>query len=300
MLEKDEFIAFLKENKGTILTIGSCVFTGLSDVFFIVNSKKLYEKTEREAVDYISAYTLPIALSAGAVACNVLNDRDYKKNIASLAASNAALIASAKTHNDNVVQAIEEKAPEKKEEIIERIDELDGEKLMIEADAAEELNLPENEDKYIYYFKQIHCLIATTPEIMHVSLLNLNGDYTRDLEATLYDLFHWVLYFEKKPEETMEEALNRITFGTLNKWVKDNWLSYGWLFDCDIYDNENPAITFNEVSRQIPEIKQKIVTMEFDEPPRSFDDWEQYYDDLAKKYDERNKIDLYSKGGTND
>lgn len=238
---------FLKRHKSEILLGVSIGGTVAADVLFIYKGKKLYENNESPtAKNYISAYWLPIAVSAGSVVAGICSHNALAAE--KMAMASFATYISTRYKNLQSISSQED---------ILKADEKTLEELRIEADAADELDDESEPNKELYYFPQYGLIFWTTEEQVRTAELNINEMFVHDGSASLGDF----LYFLGIKDPSWKEVCDSI----------------GWRYNFDDFEDSLQYISFTQYQKILPSGIQCNYVY-FQTEAQSWSDWDKKYD----------------------
>lgn len=238
-----------------ILTFASIGGIGLGDYFLITGIKEDNKKKK------ILGGTFHVGSAVAIVASNRLSNTQKVSLLATSVAATTKL-----TDYKEVVQQVT--TPQQFEQIEKIFNKEELEKLMIEADEADEFIDDCLHRKTVYYFSQLHRIVQCDPDSMSVALLNVNTTYTMYGRASVNDFLRWIPNIESKEED----------------------YDFGWACYDEDPESGDTAITINQYSK--PTRNGVDVTyIWFNESPLRFDEWQDYYECLFKKLDDWYKDD---------
>lgn len=222
-----------------ILTAIGCGAFVASDFLFAYAGKKDAEEGKKGW--YVPATLCTVAGIASVVASNRYSNRE-------IAALTGLAGCAAKAVSD--YQKAVAQLPEEQQESLE--------KLMNEADAADETDSGYSDDKSLYYLPQYQIMFWAMQQEVTTAELNLNQRFTHDGNATLYDFLD-----ELKIED---------------KELLDHAQDIGWRFNYDDYDSGIQYITFTQYQKML---SKGIVCnyIYFQVEAQSYDAWAKEYND---------------------
>lgn len=290
MISVQDILKFVKDNKGTILTVTSIGTEIGADILYMVNADKLYKKEDRTKKDYVKAYALPTALSAASIVGIGFNDKFTKEDKAALLATNAALLASSKASMNSYKEAVKANVDEKTTKKIEEDASLiDADKIVIEAMESEENEEGGTIGKRWFVFMNLGVAVYTTPELVLTAVLNLNEELEYDLgEVTVTDFLSYL-------GEEGKDILKRPEFKTLDDLPHDDDRQVGWKLDENCYEDGVERITINQYGKTLKS-GVEVTLVYFTPSPMTFKEWDDYYDDLWNDFykDYKEKVLTYT------
>ncbi len=253
----------------TGIAIGNTV---VSDALYIYNGIKLAKKTtDVEMSDYLKAYWLPTAISAGGIAAVIFSNRLSSKEktlLLGLAVANGTQL---RLYQDIVEKNI---PSEEAAEILSQYEDLDAEKLMIDADAADETKSYE-EDSRLFYFPQIRKVIRCSTDKFNTAILNINEWFAIEWEATVNTFFDFIDKDIVKNDPELKECGD----------------DFGWSIDPD--DPES-GITRILVSQYTKRLKTgvDVTYVYFMDPPLHRSEWNDYYSYEKQYWNNKHEVEL--------
>lgn len=250
-MKKQELLIFLKDHIPEILTVVGVGGEVLSNALF-VRAAKLETGDGKK-----SHYIIPSVVSAGSITAIVASNRVSNKQKESLIAGALAVGSNLYSYKATVKKNVDKETYSK---IEKEYTESEIEKLIIEADATDELKDEELPDLQLYYFPQLHEMVQCTPNDISVALLNINQSFIYDEEATVLQFFKFIdadiCY--KKPQ--IEAYGGKI----------------GWICNPEDYMNGIQWITVNMYSKKT-DSGHDITYVYFMWPPMTRDEWVSFY-----------------------
>ncbi len=228
-----------------------------SDALYIYNGVKISkESANGKKPNYVKAYWLPTVISAGSIVATIFSNKlssEEKTLLLGMAVANGAQLRAYQNVVENNV------SEEKAKDILNQFEELDLNKLMIDADAADETGDYE-EDSRLFYFPQIHKVIRCSSDRFNTAVLNINELFATEWEATINEFFDFVNKDIVRNDPELKECGD----------------DFGWAIDPD--DPES-GITRILISQYTKKLKTGIdVTyVYFMDPPLHRSEWEDYY-----------------------
>lgn len=240
----------LREHLPEILTIASIGGIGLGDFFIIAGIKE--DNNKKKVIGGVC--------HVGAVAAIIASNRISNSQKVSLLAANLAAVTKLSDYREVVQQVA---TPEQFEQIERTFNKEELEKLMIEADEADEFIDDCLHRKTVYYFPQLHRIIQCDPDSMSVALLNVNTTYTMYGRASVNDFLRWIPNIESEEDD----------------------YDFGWACYDEDPESGDTAITINQYSKTTRD-GVDVTYIWFNESPLRFDEWQDYYECLFKKLDD--------------
>lgn len=235
------------------------ILTGITISGIVAGNVLIAKAAREEAIDGDKRhYILPVFLSAGTIGMCVANGFLNKKQIESLSLLAAGSIGSLAKYQKNVQKVI---TPEQQESL---------DQLMIEADAADELNASDAEEKELFYLPQHQIIFWSTSEQVRTAELNLNQLFVHDMQASMADFLQF-LDLESNANEEEKEQLKELEIASE---------SIGWRFNMDDIDDGLQYITFEQYTKKL----QNGVTCNyiyFQDDAQTWDAWDKEYGDIG-------------------
>lgn len=261
----------LQKHLPEILTGIAVGGTVVSDVLYIYNGVKISKETkDGKNPNYIKAYWLPTTISAGSIAAIIFSNRLSSKEKTLLLGMAVANGAQLRAYQDIVEKniPIEESA-----EILDQYEDLDIEKLMIDADAADETESYE-EDSRLFYFPQIHKVVKCSTDQFNTAVLNINELYSSEWEVTINNFFDFIDKDIVKNDPELKECGD----------------DFGWEIDPD--DPES-GITRILISQYTKKLKSGIdlTYVYFVDPPLHRSEWENYYSYEKQYWNNKHEVE---------
>lgn len=240
-----------KDHLPEILTVTGVGGQIASNVLFVRAAKK-----ETEDKD-LKHYILPTAVSAGSIVAIVASNRVSNEQKIGLVAAGVLSAQQVREYRKIVKENVDDQTFY---DIEQDYAEQDFEKLMIEADAADETDADVLHKKTLYYFPQIRKMVRCTADVMNVAILNLNQEYSIDGEALISDLLNWIDKDILKNDPELAQIAG----------------DYGWQMDPDDLEARPTYITINQYSRKLSS-GVEVTFIYFMTDPLRREEWEDYY-----------------------
>lgn len=232
----------------TVISVGGQV---TSNILFIRAAKKEAEDGK------LSHYILPTAVSAASIGAVVASNRVSNEQKVALVAAGALSVNQFKEYRETVRNNVDVETYEK---IQIEYGEKDLERLIIEADEAEELDGEELHRKVLYYFPDLRIMLQCDPDTFNVAILNLNEKLSIYGYASINDLI----------KRIDKHAIEKSEF--LKKYGDD----FGWQIDEEDYYAGLTRITINQYTRKVSS-GEEVTFVYFMEKPLNREEWEDYY-----------------------
>lgn len=250
-MKKKDLLILLKDHIPEILTIAGVGGEILSNALF-VRATKLETGDGKK-----SHYIIPTAVSAGSIAAIIASNRVSNKQKESLIAGAVAVGSNFYTYRNTVKKNVDKELYSK---IEKEYTESEIDKLIIEADATDELKDEETPDLQLYYFPQLHEMVQCTPNDISVALLNINQAFIYDEEATVKQFFRFIdpdICYKKPQIEAYGDKI-------------------GWISNPEDYMNGIQWVTVNMYTKTT-DSGHDITYVNFMWPPMTRDEWVSFY-----------------------
>lgn len=261
----------LQKHLPEILTGIAVGGTVVSDALYIYNGVKICKETkDGKKPNYIKAYWLPTTISVGSVAAIIFSNRLSSKEKTLLLGMAVANGAQLRAYQDIVEKNI---PVEEAAEILDQYEDLDVEKLMIDADAADETESYE-EDLRLFYFPQIHKVVKCSTDRFNTAVLNINELYSSEWEVTINNFFDFINKDIVKNDPELKECGD----------------DFGWEIDPD--DPES-GITRILISQYTKKLKSGIdlTYVYFMDPPLHRSEWGDYYSYEKQYWNNKHEVE---------
>ena len=242
-----------------------------SDVLYIYNGVKISKETkDGKKPNYIKAYWLPTTISAGSIAAIIFSNRFSSKEKTLLLGMTIANGAQLRAYQDIVEKNV---SIEEVSKIVDQFEDIDVEKLMIDADAADETESYE-EDSRLFYFPQIRKVVKCSTDRFNTAVLNINELYSSEWEATINNFFDFI-------------DKNIVKNDTELKVCGDD---FGWEIDPDDPESGITRITISQYTKKL-ESGVELTYVYFMDPPLHRSEWENYYSYEKQYWNNKHEIE---------
>lgn len=241
-----------------ILTGVAVIGIPLGDWFLIKGTK---EENKKEKI-------LGGTIHVGSAVAIITSNRLSSTEKAGLMVASAASALKFSDYRNAVKETVE---PETFTAIEQKFSEDEIERLIIEADEADEL-VDCVHKKRVYYYPQLRRMIQANPDTVDVALLNLNTGYQLYGRGSIANYFNWI-------DAKLVDPTTDYDFG---------WLTYDEDPECGF-----TQVTINQYTKPTRS-GVEVTYIWFMEQPLKFEEWEAYYDAMFKEIEEsKNEREYY-------
>lgn len=231
--------------------------TVTADVLYIYNGIKLTkEAKDGNGVSYVKAFWLPTTISAGTIAAIILSNQfSYKEKtlLLSMCATSMTQMSLYKKTATNIL------GKDQTDKVTEAFDQMDLEKLMIDADQADETG-SYTEDSRLFYFPQIRKVIHCSTDQFNTAVLNINEQFAMETETTINNFFDFINKDIVKNDPELLECGD----------------DFGWLMDVEDPESGLTRILISQYTKKL-DSGIDVTYVYFMDPPLHRSEWEDYY-----------------------
>lgn len=242
-----------------------------SDALYIYNGVRISkESKDGKKPNYVNAYWLPTTISAGSIAAIIFSNRLSSKEktlLLGMAVANGAQLRAYQNAVENNVSEEEAK------DISDQFEQLDLDKLMIDADAADETGDYE-EDSRLFYFPQIHKVIRCSSDRFNTAVLNINELFATEWEATINEFFDFVNRDIVRNDPELKECGD----------------DFGWTIDPDDPESGITRILISQYTKTL-NTGIDVTYVYFMDPPLHRSEWEDYYSYEKRYWKNKNEVE---------
>lgn len=244
-------LRFGKDHLPEILT---CVGVGgqvASNVLYVRAAKKEVEDGK------LTHYILPTAVSAVSIGAVVASNRVSNEQKIALVAAGALSAGQFQEYRETVRRNVDEGTFEK---IQTEYSEKDLERMIIEADEAEELDGDTLHRKNLYYFPQLRMMFQCDPDTLNIAIIRLN---------------EYLSYYGYASVNTLIDGIDE-KLVEKNEWLKKHGDDFGWQIDEEDYYAGLTRVTVNQYTRKVRS-GEEVTFVNFMQAPLTRGEWEEYY-----------------------